>query len=84
MIKEDQKQPQEASKQTDPKAPQTDITMIEVEAITVAEAIKTALKTLNAKKQEVTIEVLKEEHMGLFGMEGAEKAKIRVKLKNGD
>jgi len=56
--------------------------MIEVEAITVEEAIRKALKALHAKKREVTIEVLKEEHKGLFGMEGAEKAKIRVTLKS--
>ncbi len=55
--------------------------IIEVEAITVEEAIKKALKMLDAKKNEVTIEVLKEEHKGLFGMEGAEKAKIKATLK---
>ena len=84
MIKEDQKQPIDAQKKDTKSVSHRGITMIEVEAITVAEAIKTALKTLHAKKQGVSIEVLKEEHKGLFGMEGAEKAKIRVKLKNGD
>ncbi len=54
---------------------------IEVEAITVEEAIKEALKTLHAKKQEVDIKVLKEEHKGLFGMEGAGRAKIKATLK---
>jgi predicted RNA-binding protein Jag len=54
---------------------------IEVEAITVAEAIKKALTTLHVKKRDVKIDVLKEEHKGLFGMEGAELAKIRVTLK---
>ncbi len=57
---------------------------IEVEAITVEEAIKKALRTLRAKKRDVKIEVLKEEHKGLFGMEGAELAKIRVALKEKD
>ncbi|MDP8299079.1 MAG: Jag N-terminal domain-containing protein [Candidatus Tantalella remota] len=51
---------------------------IEVEAATIEDAIKKALKTLQAKKSEVSIKVLKEEHKGLFGMEGAQKAKIRV------
>ncbi len=51
---------------------------IVVEAITVEEAIKKALKTLHVKKSEVSIKVLKEEHKGLFGMEGAHRAKIRV------
>ena len=54
---------------------------IEIEAITVEEAIKKALKKLHATKKEVTIDVLKEEHKGLFGMEGAEPAKIRATLK---
>ncbi|MFH1552904.1 MAG: Jag N-terminal domain-containing protein [Candidatus Omnitrophota bacterium] len=54
---------------------------IEVEDITVEKAIQKALKTLHAKKQEVTIRVLKEEQKGLFGMEGAEPAKIKVTLK---
>ena len=54
---------------------------VEVEAITVAEAIKKALKELHATKEEVTIKILKEEQKGLFGMQGAETAKIRVSLK---
>ena len=54
---------------------------IEVEAVTIAEAIKNALKVLKAKEKEVTIKVLKEEHKGLFGMKGADSAKIRVTLK---
>ncbi len=58
-----------------------DIKTIEVEAITVEEAIRKALKTLHVKKDEVSIEVLREEHKGLFGMEGAELAKIKVTVK---
>ena len=57
------------------------IKAIEIEASTVEIAIKKSLKTLDAKKNEVDIEVLKEEHKGLFGMEGAELAKIRATLK---
>ena len=55
---------------------------IELEDITVEKAIKKALKMLHVKKQDVTITVLKEEHKGLFGMEGAEPAKIRVTLRH--
>ena len=54
---------------------------IEVEAKTTREAIKIALKTLNAKKADVEIKILREERKGLFGMEGAEPAKIKVTLK---
>lgn len=55
---------------------------IEVEAITVDDAIRKALRELKAKKQEVKIEVINEERKGLFGMKGAELAKIRVTLKS--
>ena len=55
-------------------------TSVEVEAKTVALAIKEALETLQATEKEVTIEVLKEEQKGLFGMQGAEPAKVRVAL----
>ena len=55
---------------------------VEVEAVTVAKAISKALKMLEVKKESVTVTVLKEEHKGLFGMKGAELAKIRVTIKN--
>ena len=55
---------------------------IEVEDITVEKAIKKALKILHAKKSEVSIKVLKEEHKGLFGMKGADIAKISATLKH--
>jgi spoIIIJ-associated protein len=54
---------------------------IEVEAVTIEEAIRKALKMLKANKDQVTITVLKEECKGLFGMEGADLAKIKVTLK---
>lgn len=54
---------------------------IEVEAKTTQEAIKIALKKLKAKKENVEIKILREEHKGLFGMEGAELAKIKVIVK---
>ena len=54
---------------------------IEVEAKTTQEAIKIALKKLSVKKEDVEIKILREERKGLFGMEGAEAAKIKVTLK---
>ncbi|MFH1878704.1 MAG: Jag N-terminal domain-containing protein [Candidatus Omnitrophota bacterium] len=66
---------------SDNKAPDHEEIIIEVEDITVEKAIKKALKMLNAKKKEVVIDVLKEEHKGLFGMKGADLAKIKVTRK---
>ncbi|MCQ9206800.1 MAG: Jag N-terminal domain-containing protein [Omnitrophica bacterium] len=54
---------------------------IEVEAKTTQEAIKIALGKLGAKREDVEIRILREEHKGLFGMEGAEQAKIKVVVK---
>ena len=54
---------------------------IEVEAKTTKEAIKIALKKLGIPKSKAKIEILREEHKGLFGMEGAELAKVRVTVK---
>jgi len=54
---------------------------IEVEAKTTKEAIDIALKKLGVPKSKAKIEILREEHKGLFGMEGAELAKIKVTLK---
>ena len=54
---------------------------IEIEAKTVKEAIEIALKKLKARKEDVDIKILREEHKGLFGMEGAELAKIKVSIK---
>lgn len=55
---------------------------IEVEGITVEEAIRKALEILQLSKDMVTIEILTEEAKGLFGMPGAKPAKIRVTKKN--
>jgi len=55
---------------------------IEIEAKTVKEAIEIALKKLKARKEDVDIKILREEHKGLFGMEGAEPAKIKATLKH--
>jgi len=53
---------------------------IEVEAGTVEEAIKKALKQLKIKRDQAKIEVLSEEKRGLFGMPGARLAKVRVSM----
>ena len=53
----------------------------EIEAKTTKEAIKIALQTLKVKRKYVEIKILREEHKGLFGMEGAELAKIKVTVK---
>jgi spoIIIJ-associated protein len=55
---------------------------IEIEAKTVKEAIEKVLKTLHVSREDLEIQVLSEEKKGLFGMEGAKRAKIRVSLKN--
>ena len=55
--------------------------IIEVEAKTTKEAIRIALERLKLKKEDVEIKILREEHKGLFGMEGAEPAKIKVTVK---
>ena len=54
---------------------------IEVEAKSAKEAIEIALKKVGAKKQDVEIKILREEHKGLFGMEGLKRAKVKVILK---
>ena len=54
---------------------------IEVEGNTIGEAIKKALNILKAKKDDVEIRVLCEEKKGLFGMNGAKPAKIKVSFK---
>ena len=57
---------------------------IDVEGSTVEEAIKRALEFLNVSREDVTIKIVCEEKKGLFGMEGAKLAKIRVSLKEND
>ena len=55
---------------------------IEVEGSTVEDAIKKALELLNVSRDAVNIKVVSEEQRGLFGMEGAKPAKIKVSLKS--
>ncbi|MBF0252881.1 MAG: Jag N-terminal domain-containing protein [Candidatus Omnitrophica bacterium] len=54
---------------------------IEIEAKTISEAIKKAISLFHADKDQLDIHVVKEEKRGLFGMNGSEQAKIRVKKK---
>ena len=53
---------------------------IEVEGKNIEEAVKKALKQLKVKRDKVKIEVLSEEEKGLFGMDGAKPAKVRVSM----
>jgi spoIIIJ-associated protein len=53
----------------------------EFEGGTVEEAIKNALNTLKVSRETIKVKVLSEEQRGLFGMEGAKPAKIRVTIK---
>ncbi len=54
---------------------------IEVEGRTSQEAIKVALKKLGVARTQVKVEILSEEDKGLFGMNGARPARVRVTLK---
>lgn len=54
---------------------------VEVEGNTVEDAIKKALQLLNVSRSELKIRIVCEEKKGLFGMEGAKPAKIKVTLK---
>ena len=51
------------------------------EGVTVENAIKKALDLLDVPRDEVNVKVVCEEKKGLFGMEGAKPAKIKVTLK---
>lgn len=53
---------------------------IEIEARTPEEAIEKALAILKVDREQVKIKILSEEERGLFGMEGAHLAKIRVTM----
>lgn len=54
---------------------------IEAQGRTSHEAIKVALKKLGVTRKQVKVEILSEEHKGLFGMKGARLARVRVSLK---
>ncbi|MDP8211917.1 MAG: Jag N-terminal domain-containing protein [Candidatus Zapsychrus exili] len=57
---------------------------IEVEGSTVEEAIGKALGILNVSREDIVVKIVCEEQKGLFGMEGAKLAKIKVALKEND
>ena len=54
---------------------------IEFEGKTVEEAIKKAVEALNVAREAIKVKVVCEEKRGLFGMDGAKSAKIKVMLK---
>jgi spoIIIJ-associated protein len=54
----------------------------EFEGGTVDEAIHKAVKKLGVPKNRLEIKVVCEEKRGLFGMEGAKSAKIKVTIKD--
>ena len=51
------------------------------EAQTVDKALEKALKELNCSREDIDFKVVSEEKRGLFGMDGADPAKIVVTLK---
>ncbi len=55
----------------------------EFEGKTVEDAIAKACETLNAKREDLNIEIISEGSTGIFGLMGLKKAKIRVSLKKG-
>ena len=54
---------------------------IEVEGHTVKDAIDKALKLLNVTKDQVSVRIVCEGKKGLFGMEGAQPAKVIVTIR---
>ncbi|MEI8011347.1 MAG: Jag N-terminal domain-containing protein [Candidatus Omnitrophota bacterium] len=55
---------------------------IEFDGKTLEMAIKKAEESLHVSRETLDIRVVCEEQRGLFGMEGAKLAKIKVKIKN--
>ena len=54
---------------------------VEFEGADVEDAIEKAMKHFSATKEELNIKIVCEEKKGLFGMEGAKLAKIKVSKK---
>ena len=52
------------------------------EGSTVEDAIKKAVDDLDVSRDTINVKVVCEERKGLFGMEGAKPAKIKVTLKD--
>jgi len=63
-------------------ASEENISSIDVEGSNVEDAIKKALHILKVSRDEIIVKVVAEEQRGLFGMEGAKPAKIKVTLKS--
>lgn len=59
----------------------SELKSIETEAKTPEEAIEKALAILKVDREQVKVKILSEEEKGLFGMEGAHLAKVRVTLR---
>ena len=57
------------------------IKSMEIEGCTVEDAIKKAVEMLGVSRDAINVKVVCEEQKGLFGMEGAKPAKIKVTLK---
>lgn len=57
------------------------VTSLEIEGVTVEDAIKRALEIFNVSRDDILVKVVCEEKKGLFGMEGAKPAKIKASLK---
>ena len=53
----------------------------EFEGADVEEAINKALESLKVSRDELNIKIVCEEKKGLFGMEGAKPAKIKISFK---
>ena len=54
---------------------------IEFEGNTLDEAINKAVLKLGVPKNKLDIKIVREEKLGLFGMQGAKSAKIKVTIK---
>ena len=54
---------------------------VEKTAKSVQEAIDTALMDLNAKREDVEVEILDEGAKGIFGLIGTKQARVKVTLK---
>ena len=54
---------------------------IEIEGVTIEEAIKKAIDVLRVSRDQLSIKIVSEEKKGLFGMEGEKPAKIKVSVK---
>ena len=54
---------------------------LEFEGLDVEDAINKAMEALKISRRELIVKVVCEEQKGLFGMNGAKFAKIKVKIK---